>query len=291
MSSKTKRLREILNSEGESIAMGCVSVLSARINERAGYPALYIGGHALGSLHYAVPDYGVLSPSEMVEQSGRIARSVSIPTVVDADELGGNVGGIYRWIREYEAAGVSGIHMEDEYLPKHSNWIGGLLSVEDMQARIATAADARTDPDFIIVARCNEVLNGLAYGTGSLEAAIERCIAYAEAGADTVVVPGITPEQGAIMAPLMPVPYSTMGVSAEGSRLNMAVLGNHDGMYERWAKVLFENGELPREAYAQCDDLYGLLDEPHYDEVVRTWAERSGLPTGPSLHAANLSAG
>jgi 2-methylisocitrate lyase-like PEP mutase family enzyme len=289
MSSKTKRLREILNTEGESIAMGCVSVLSARINERAGFPALYIGGHALSSLHYAIPDYGVLSPAEMVEQSGRIARSVSIPTVVDADELGGNVAGIYRWIREYEAAGVAGIHMEDEYLPKHSNWIGGLLSVEDMQARIATAAEARTDPDFIIIARCNEVLNGMAYGTGSLDAAIDRCLAYIEAGADTVVVPGITSDQGEIMAPLMPAPYSTMGVSAKGSRLNMAVLGNSDGMYELWAKVLFEKGELPPEAYAQCEDLYSLLDEPRYDAVVRTWAERAGLPTGKSLHEAALS--
>jgi hypothetical protein len=77
-----------------------------------------------------------------------------------------------------------------------------------------------------------------------------------------------------------------MGTSAEGSRLNMAVLGNHDGEYEHWARILFEKGELPREAYEQCDDLYALLDEPRYDHVVQTWAERAGLPTGPSLHAA-----
>ena len=78
-------------------------------------------------MHYAIPDNGVFTPTEMIEQAGRVAEAIAIPLIVDADQCGETVADVYRSIQRYEHAGVAGIHMEDEIPPKHSKWDGPLL--------------------------------------------------------------------------------------------------------------------------------------------------------------------
>jgi len=139
------------------MAAECYSALSARIIEDVGFPAAYMGGHGTSMMHYAIPDNGVFTPTEMIEQAGRVAEAITIPLIVDADQCGETVADVYRSIQRYEHAGVAGIHIEDEIPPKHSKWAGPLLSIADMQARIRAAVAARRDPDFTIIVRCDEL--------------------------------------------------------------------------------------------------------------------------------------
>ena len=93
-------------------------------------------------MHYAVPDYGVFTSTEMIEIAGRVAEAIDIPLVVDADEAGESVASVHRAIRRYEHAGLAGVHIEDEVDPKHSVWDGPLLPITDLQARVETAVNA-----------------------------------------------------------------------------------------------------------------------------------------------------
>ncbi len=289
MTEKTDRLRSLLDGPEMFIAADANSVLTARIAERVGFPAVYVGGHSLGVLHYGVPDYGVLEPHEMIEQAGRIARSVAVPTVVDADEIGGSVAGIARGVRDYGFAGIAGLHMEDDQEPKHSTYRGPLLSIEDMQARIATALEARTDSNFIIVVRTNELLNRSAFGDGTLAEAIRRAHAYAEAGADSFVAPGILPEEVPSLVKGLSIPYTAFGTPPEPDGTKMVLstgwaTSSASKNYEYVARAYMRTGEVPPDAAGRADNIDGLLHEPGYDAAVRTWAERSGRRTGPSLH-------
>jgi 2-methylisocitrate lyase-like PEP mutase family enzyme len=291
VTARTDTLRSLLDGPEMFIAADANSVLTARIAERLGFPAIYVGGHSLGVLHYGVPDYGVLEPHEMIEQAGRIARSVGIPTVVDADEIGGNVASIGRGVREYGIAGIAGLHMEDDQEPKHSTYRGPLLSIEDMQARIAVAVEVRTDSNFIIVARTNELLNRAAFGDGTLEEAVRRAHAYAEAGADSFVAPGILPEEVPSLVKGLSIPYAAFGTPPEPDGTKMVLstgwaTSAASKNYDYVAKEYMRTGEVPPDAAGRADDIDGLLREPDYDAIVRTWAERSGRRTGPSLHQA-----
>jgi 2-methylisocitrate lyase-like PEP mutase family enzyme len=107
-------LRSLLAAGEPFIAADCYSALTGRIVQQVGFPAAYMGGHATGMMHYAVPDCGVLTTTEMVEQAARVAAAISIPLIVDADQAGESVADVHRTIRAYERVGVAGVHIEDE---------------------------------------------------------------------------------------------------------------------------------------------------------------------------------
>jgi 2-methylisocitrate lyase-like PEP mutase family enzyme len=292
VSAKTDQLRRLIDSGERFIAADTVSALTARVAQRIGFPAVYVGGHALGVVHYGVPDYGVLEPHEMIAQAGRIARSVDIPTIVDADEMGGNVASIYRCVRDYESAGVAGVHLEDESEPKHSTWRGKLLEVADMQARIATAVKARTDPNFIIIARTNELLYRKGFGTGTLEGAIERGQAAAAAGADAFIVPGITAEEVAPLVAAVPIPFASYSMLGDGTGIRMilatgwasAVAGK---VAQDTARAFHESNDsraIVGSIGFRASDVWPLMDDPIYDAVIEKWAKRIGQPTGVGAH-------
>ena len=163
-----------MNGKDPFIAADCYSALTARIIEHIGFKAAYMGGHATGMMHYAVPDCGVLTPTEMIEQAARVAETIAIPVIVDADQAGESVADVYRSVGRYERSGVAGIHIEDEIAPKHSAYDGPLLSIPDMQARIGAAVDGRSDPDFVIIVRTDELYVNGGGGSGSLDEAIAR---------------------------------------------------------------------------------------------------------------------
>src|SRR6201989_2646711 len=148
MTSPGAKLRELIN-KGEHFVCGdSYSALTGRICEYVGFPAVYLGGHACSAFHYAVPDNGIFSQVEQLDQASRIAAAIDIPLIADADTLGETVADAFHFTRRYERAGIAGFHVEDEINPKHSSYAGGLLPIPDMQARIEACVKARQDPAF-----------------------------------------------------------------------------------------------------------------------------------------------
>src|ERR1700740_435870 len=176
MVSRGATLRALIE-KGEHFVCGdTYSAITGRICEYVGFPAAYLGGHACSAFHYAVPDNGVYSQVEQIEQASRIANVMDIPLIADADTLGETVADAYHFTRRYIQQGIAGFHVEDERNPKHSKYVNGLASIEDQQLRIDAAVRARRDmgQDFIIIARCDELYaNEMGGGGGgSMEEAI-----------------------------------------------------------------------------------------------------------------------
>ncbi len=288
MAGPGETLRALIDKGEHFVAGDCYSALTARISEHVGFPAVYLGGHACSAFHYAVPDNGIYSQVEQIEQASRIANAISIPLIADADTLGETIADAYHFTRRYIQQGIAGIHVEDEVNPKHSRYVNGLCSIKDQQERIDAIVRARKDSgrDFVIIARCDELYpnEGGGGGTGSMEEAIRRGHAYAEAGADALFypprpdpVPALVQEFGT------KIPVATMGFSVPGARFNMATGGwvtaaaNHLKM----ARELMESGQVQSANY-NFPEKGELIDQPFYDSLITEWAERTGRPTRPN---------
>ena len=279
MSSSTTALRDLLAGP-PFIAADCYSALTARVVERAGFGAAYMGGHATGMMHYAVPDSGLLTTTEMIEQAARVASAVSIPVIVDADQAGESVANVVRTIRAFERAGVAGVHIEDEINPKHSSFDGPLLAIEEMQTRLAAAVAARTDPGFVIIARCDELH---AEGGGGSARSRRR-----SAGASPTPRPGPTCSSrpwrlrrpSPQVAEAVPVPLAAYGALHPGVTLSLSTGWGTAGAVRAHAEMaahLLAHGDVPAEAF-ELPDKEALIDQEFYDDVVRTWARRTGRP-------------
>jgi 2-methylisocitrate lyase-like PEP mutase family enzyme len=266
------QLRALL-ADAPFVAADCYSALSARIVEEVGFSAAYMGGHATGMMHYAIPDDGSLTPTEMIEQAGRVAEAVNIPLVVDADQAGETVADVYRSIRLYGRAGVAGVHIEDEVPPKHSRWDGPLMSTADMQARIRTATDARVDDDFVIIARCDELYDVGGGGSGSLDELIQRGVAYAEAGADLFLPTNAAAEQLRVLAAEVPIPIAAYGALVPGLACALATGWGTAGAaraHWQWATELRRHGELPPDAF-EFPEKDAIIRQGVHDRVVEAW--------------------
>ena len=175
------RLRAAL-AAGPVAIPGVFNALAARMAERAGFQAVYQSGAALSASLAGVPDVGLLTQTEFAEQGRYLAAAVSVPVLSDADTGFGEALSIERTVQLFESAGLAGLHLEDQQLPKRCGHLSGksLVSREAMVAKLAAAIAARRDPDFVIIARTD------ARGVEGLDAAIDRAQAYVEAGADVI---------------------------------------------------------------------------------------------------------
>ena len=173
------KLRKLLAGDHIVVGGGAHDALSARIVEQAGFPMCVVTGAGV-SMCRGYPDVGLVTMEEMVRNARYIAEAVDIPVVVDADNGYGNAINVRRTVREFERAGVAAIHIEDQVWPKRCGHMHGkkLIPAAEMVQKIRSALDARRDPDFIIIARCDAVL------VEGLDQALERGEAYREAGAD-----------------------------------------------------------------------------------------------------------
>ncbi len=185
----TSKLRQALNSGDMVVAPFVLNALHAKIAESVGFQAVYMTGAGTAA-ERGFPDVGLLTMTEMVANAKYIANAIDIPVICDADTGYGNPLNVQRTVREYEAAGVAAIHLEDQLFPKKCGFFEGkqVIPVGEAVQKIHAALDARTDPDFVIIARCD------AYAVTGWEDTIERCNAYIEAGADLVFVDGIKSE-------------------------------------------------------------------------------------------------
>jgi methylisocitrate lyase len=179
-STKPRRLRELI-AKRTVVLPGAFNALSAMQIERAGFDAVYVSGAALAAAR-GLPDIGLLSMTEVVSDAATIANAVAIPALADADTGFGPSLSVMRTVRELERAGVSGIQIEDQDMPKKCGHLPGkrLVPRAEMVGKIKATVEARLDPDFFIVARTD------ARAVEGIAAAVERAKAYVDAGADAI---------------------------------------------------------------------------------------------------------
>lgn len=192
----TRTLRRLLAEPGLIVAPGVADALNARLVAAEGFKAIYMTGGGTSAVRLGMPDVGLLTMPEMVDNAGRIADASGLPVISDADTGYGNAINVIRTVRAYEKAGVAAIHLEDQNLPKRCGHLAGksLVTATEMVDKIRAACDARVDSDFVIIARTDAI------AVEGLERALERARQYEAAGADMVFVeaPGTPQELGAI---------------------------------------------------------------------------------------------
>ena len=181
---RNRAFRELLAAPPIVVAPGAFDCITARLVEAAGFAAVYVTGSGVSMSRLGAPDVGLASFAEVLDQVRRIADVVAIPVLADADTGYGGALNVIRTVSEFERAGVSAIQIEDQAFPKKCGHELGrkLVPTAEMVARIKAAVDARIDPDFAIIARTD------ARTTEGIEAAIDRALAYREAGADILFV-------------------------------------------------------------------------------------------------------
>jgi carboxyvinyl-carboxyphosphonate phosphorylmutase len=184
------RLRELLAAPGPVVAPGSYDALSARLVEQTGFDVVYMSGFGSTASLIGRPDVGLLSGAEMIGNARRIVAAVDVPVIADADTGYGNAINVVRTVREYEQAGVAGIHLEDQVMPKKCGHMSGkaVIGADEMAGKIRAAVAARRDPDLVLIARTD------AAAVEGLDAAIARARVYAHAGADVLFVEAPTSE-------------------------------------------------------------------------------------------------
>lgn len=178
---KPARLRELMK-QGIVAMPGAFNAISAKIIEDVGFSALYISGAGISNGVGGYPDIGFMTSTEMATQAGYIARATNLPAIADADNGYGEAINVFRTVQEYERQGLSGLHLEDQIIPKRCGHLDGkqVISVENMREKIAAAREARINPDFLLIARVDsKAVNGF-------DDAVKRANAYLDAGADMI---------------------------------------------------------------------------------------------------------
>jgi 2,3-dimethylmalate lyase len=180
----TQSLKKLLGRNEIVVAPGCHDALGAKIVEKMGFEAVYMTGNGATASQIGKPDVGLLTMTEMVTTAQKMSSAVNIPIIADADTGYGNKNNVARTIIEYEKAGVSAIHLEDQVTPKKCGAMSGieLISIEEHVEKIQAALNARKSEDLLIIGRTDS------RGTLGLEEAIKRGNAYAKAGADLVIL-------------------------------------------------------------------------------------------------------
>ncbi len=178
-----KKLSEMIKGQSMLVAPGAYDCITARLIEQAGYDCVYMTGAGTSAAH-GLPDYGLVTMSEMVANARRITSCISVPLVSDSDTGYGNELNAYRTVQEFERAGVSAIHIEDQVFPKKCGHLDDkeLVSLEDYVAKIRAAVAAKKSKDFLIIARTDS------RAVAGFDEAIRRANAAADAGADVIFV-------------------------------------------------------------------------------------------------------
>lgn len=273
----TTRLRQMLNSGKMVAAPFVLNALHARIAESIGFAAVYMTGFGTAA-ERGYPDVGLVTQTEMAQNAHYIASAVEVPVLCDADTGYGNAINVTRTIREYEAAGVAGCHIEDQVFPKKCGFFEGklVIPVEEHVQKIRAALAARRDPDFVVIARTD------ALAVNGWDDVIQRCRAYHQAGADMVFVDGIktvddlhTYARELANIPklyngmLRPIPeVETLGfqVMITGGTIGVIFQAMHDALQE-----LKDSGMVSSHRLATRDAITSVLGLDHVYELENTY--------------------
>ena len=184
-----QRFAALLEEKTPIVIPGAYDALSARLVEASGYSAAYVGSYGTAAAGYGLPDVGALTMNELADHACRVAEAVSIPVLADAEAGFFEAPNMWRTVRAFERAGVCGIHIEDNAGGKHSDAPRGLLPLDTVVNRLRAALDARSDPNFQIIARTDAI-----WVHDDVDEALLRIRAFVEAGADIVFPTAIAPK-------------------------------------------------------------------------------------------------
>ncbi len=181
---KREALVKSIHSGEFVVAPGVYDMISAKIGDQLGFRALYMTGYGIAASHLGMPDAGIATYADMVGRVRTIASGTRTPLICDADTGFGGLLNVQHTVRGYEDAGCSAIQLEDQEIPKKCGHTPGrrVVPIEDMVEKVRVAADARSDSNFLIIARTD------ARTSHGLDEAIKRGKAYGEAGADVVFI-------------------------------------------------------------------------------------------------------
>ena len=274
MTTRTSRLRQILRDGGPGVVPGATDCFTAKLIEQAGFPMVYVTGGGAANTYLDAPDIGLVTLNELAHQAERISDSVTVPVIADCDTGFGGVANVKRTVRAYERAGVAGLHIEDQVFPKRCGHFEGksIVPVEEMLFRLQAALDARTDPDFLIIARTDS------RAVEGFDAAIARAKAYRNLGADAIFF-----EQPQSVDELRRVGEELRGtvlVANMVERSKTPLLPAHELLALGFQIILFANAALYLGAYAIKKGLAVLREagttESLLDQML-TFQERQEL--------------
>ena len=279
--STRKKLKELVAAKRGVIVPGAFNALSARVIADLGFEAIYVTGAGVTNMWFGMPDQGFMGLAEIAEHTARIRDAVEVPLLVDADTGFGNALNVYHTVRTLERAGADCIQLEDQVAPKRCGHFAGkdVISTEEAVSKIKAAADARRDPDFLIMARTD------AAAVHGFEAAVERAQQFAEAGADILFVEAVTSE-----AEIRALPQRL----ATPQLMNMVIGGktpifNADELGQLgFGIVLYANAALQGAVMGMQKALTVLRDEKQVLEssgLVTPFAERQRLVGKPEWDA------
>ncbi len=281
-----KKLRDLV--AGATLQVpGAPSALFARLIERCGYEAMYLSGAAFSAGILGLPDVGLFTLTELAQHTTYLTRACSLPLIVDADTGFGEVLNVERTVIELEAAGAAAIQLEDQQFPKRCGHLAGKSLIEPaaMCEKLRAAAAARTDQDFIIIARTD------ARGVTNIDDAIDRAKRYLDAGADWIFPEALQTKEefeqfaAAIEAPLV-ANMTEFGKSPLLTLDELADLGYSVVLYpvtllrvamfgaEAALRVIAQEGTQAEilDMMQTREDLYDLLDYQSFDERSRGYA-------------------
>lgn len=270
---------------------GAPSPLVAKAIQDVGFDGVYLSGGALAA-ELGMPDVGLTTLGEVADRAGRIATATRLPLIVDADTGFGEALGAARTVQELERAGAAGMHLEDQENPKRCGHLDRkrLVAPDAMERKLRAAAQARRDPEFVLIARTD------ARGVEGLDAAIDRAHAYLAAGADVIFPEALQSEaefqafRDAVEAPLL-ANMTEFGKSPLLSLETLARLG-YDlviypvttlrlamGAVERGLRALHAEGSQARlvpemQTRARLYELLRYQDHEAFDRAVYDFAER-----------------
>jgi 2-methylisocitrate lyase-like PEP mutase family enzyme len=277
----SKALRSLVEASRGVMVPGAFNALSAKVIEDIGFEAIYVTGAGVTNMTLGLPDQGFMGLAEIAEATSRIRDAVSLPLIVDADTGFGNALNVRHAVRTLERAGADCIQLEDQVSPKRCGHFNGkdVVPTAEMVGKIKAAVDARQDPDFLVMARTD------ARSVHGFEAAVERAVAFAEAGADILFVEACESVHEIRALPSrLPVPQlmnmviggKTPIVSAD----ELATMG--------YGIVLYANAALQGALLGMQRALSSLKETRRLEEssgLVASFKERQRLVGKPALDA------
>ncbi|KZY99536.1 methylisocitrate lyase [Thalassolituus sp.] len=265
-----QKFRKALEDNKPLQIVGTINAYAAMMAEKIGHQAIYLSGGGVANASYGLPDLGMTSLNDVVEDVRRITSASSLPLLVDIDTGWGGAFNIARTIKEMEKAGAAAVHIEDQVAQKRCGHRPNkeIVSKEEMVDRIKAAVDARTDPDFFIMARTD------AFAQEGLEAAIERAKACVEAGADGIFAEAVkTEEHYRAFAEALDVP-----ILANITEFGQTELWSREQLGEWGAAMVLYPLSAFRAMNKAAETVYkSLLEEGHQRKVVDMMQTRMEL--------------
>jgi len=282
-----RTLRRKVNEKRGLLVPGAFNAMSARIIADQGFEAVYLTGAGLTNMYYGLPDLAFIGLRDVADHTARIREAVEIPLIVDADTGFGNALNVRHTVKTLERAGADAIQLEDQLFPKRCGHFSGksVAPLEEMVGKIKAAVDARTDPDFLIIARTDS------RAVHGFDHAIERARRFAEAGADVLFIEATQDgDEVRRLPPMFELPQlvnlviggkTPVLAAAELGRLgygivlyaNAALQGAVAGM-QRALRTLQKEGRLDEDAaiVAPFAERQRLVDKALYDALEAKYA-------------------